>query len=251
MDETATRRKLIDPKLYGVGWEQVPESEILTEQRAYITPGEVTALPQNKHPKKVDYLLMYKRKKLAVIEAKSDEKHVSEGIPQAKQYAELLHIRFTYATNGREIWAIDMGVKDAQGNYIIPSKEGPVEKFPTPQELWQMTYPEQNEWRDKFNLCPLNRGGGREPRYYQEIAIDSVLNAVARGQKRILLTMATGTGKTYTAFQICWKLYETGWNTRNDGRKPRILFIADRNILANQGAVLQAMATGFLRLHHH
>ena len=234
MDETATRRKLIDPALYDVGWEQVPESEILTEQRAYITPGEVTALPQNKHPKKVDYLLMYKRKKLAVIEAKSDEKPVSEGIPQAKQYAELLHIRFTYATNGREIWAIDMGVKDALGNYIIPSKEGPVDKFPTPQELWQMTYPEENEWRDKFNLCPLNRGGGREPRYYQEIAIDSVLNAVARGQKRILLTMATGTGKTYTAFQICWKLYETNWNNRGTEHKPRILFIADRNILANQ-----------------
>ncbi len=234
MDETATRRKLIDPALYAVGWEQVPESEILTEQRAYITPGEVTALPQNKHPKKVDYLLMYKRKKLAVIEAKSDEKHVSEGIPQAKKYAELLHIRFTYATNGREIWQIDMGVKDAQGNMVVPSKEGPVEKFPTPQELWQMTYPEENEWRDKFNLCPLNRGGGREPRYYQEIAIDAVLSAVARGQKRILLTMATGTGKTYTAFQICWKLYQTGWNIRNTEHKPRILFIADRNILANQ-----------------
>lgn len=234
MDETATRRKLIDPALYAVGWEQVPESEILTEQRAYITPGEVTALPQNKHPKKADYLLRYKRKKLAVIEAKSDEKHVSEGIPQAKLYAELLHIRFAYATNGREIWQIDMGVKDAQGNMVVPSKEGPVEKFPTPQELWQMTYPEENEWRDKFNLCPLNRGGGREPRYYQEIAIDAVLSAVARGQKRILLTMATGTGKTYTAFQICWKLYQTNWNNRGTEHKPRILFIADRNILANQ-----------------
>lgn len=234
MDETATRRKLIDPALYAVGWEQVPESEILTEQRAYITPGEVTALPQNKHPKKADYLLRYKRKKLAVIEAKSDEKHVSEGIPQAKLYAELLHIRFAYATNGREIWQIDMGVKDAQGNMVVPSKEGPVEKFPTPQELWQMTYPERNEWRDRFNLCPLNRGGGREPRYYQEIAIDAVLTAVAHGQKRILLTMATGTGKTYTAFQICWKLYQTNWNNRGTEHKPRILFIADRNILANQ-----------------
>ena len=234
MDETATRRKLIDPALYAVGWEQVPESEILTEQRAYITPGEVTALPQNKHPKKADYLLRYKRKKLAVIEAKSDEKHVSEGIPQAKLYAELLHIRFAYATNGREIWQIDMGVKDAHGNMVVPSKEGPVEKFPTPQELWQMTYPERNEWRDRFNLCPLNRGGGREPRYYQEIAIDAVLTAVAHGQKRILLTMATGTGKTYTAFQICWKLYQTNWNNRGTEHKPRILFIADRNILANQ-----------------
>lgn len=234
MDETATRRKKIDPQLYAVGWEQVPETEILTEQRAYIAPGQVSAIPQNRHPKKVDYILEYKKQKLAVIEAKSDEKDVSEGVDQAKRYAELLHIRYTYATNGDQIWAIDMGVRDAQGNYIIPSKEGPATKFPSPQELWAMTFPEKNEWRDKFNLCPLNRGGGREPRYYQEIAINNVLKAIANNQQRILLTMATGTGKTYTAFQICWKLYETNWNNRGTNQKPRILFISDRNILANQ-----------------
>lgn len=234
MDETATRRKKIDPKLYEVGWEQVPESEILTEQRAYITPGQVSALPQNRHPKKADYILEYKKQKLAVIEAKSDEKDVSAGVEQAKLYAEMLKIRFTYATNGDEIWAIDMGVRDSEGKYIIPSKEGPVDRFPSPQELWAMTFPEVNAWRDKFNLQPLNRGGGREPRYYQEIAINKVLEAIAKGQDRILLTMATGTGKTYTAFQICWKLYETGWNRRGTDQKPRILFISDRNILANQ-----------------
>lgn len=235
MDETATRRKKIDPALYAVGWEQVPDSEILTEQRAYqIAPGQVSRLPQNRHPKKADYILEYKKQKLAIIEAKSDEKHVSAGVAQAKEYAEMLKIRFTYATNGDEIWAIDMGVKDAQGDYLVPSKEGLVDKFPSPQELWQMTFPEQNPWRDKFNLCPLNRGGGREPRYYQEIAINKVLAAVANGEKRILLTMATGTGKTYTAFQICWKLYQTNWNTRGADQKPRILFISDRNILANQ-----------------
>ena len=234
MDETATRRKKINPKLYEVGWEQVPESEILEEQRAYITPGQVSALPQNRHPKKADYILEYKKQKLAVIEAKSDEKDVSAGVEQAKLYAEMLKIRYTYATNGDEIWAIDMGVKDANGNYIIPSKEGPVDKFPSPQELWAMTFPEHNEWRDRFNLQPMNRGGGREPRYYQEIAINKVLAAIANNQQRILLTMATGTGKTYTAFQICWKLYETNWNTHGTDQKPRILFISDRNILANQ-----------------
>ena len=234
MDETATRRKKINPKLYEVGWEQVPESEILEEQRAYITPGQVSALPQNRHPKKADYILEYKKQKLAVIEAKSDEKDVSAGVEQAKLYAEMLKIRYTYATNGDEIWAIDMGVKDANGNYIIPSHEGPVDKFPSPQELWAMTFPEHNEWRDKFNLQPMNRGGGREPRYYQEIAINKVLAAIANNQQRILLTMATGTGKTYTAFQICWKLYETNWNTHGTDQKPRILFISDRNILANQ-----------------
>lgn len=234
MNESETRRKKIDPALYGVGWEQVPESEILTEQRAYITPGEVSALPQNRHPKKADYILKYKGQKLAVIEAKSDELDVSAGVDQAKEYAEMLKIRFTYATNGDKIWAIDMGVKDALGNYTIPSKEDFTDRFPSPQELWQMTFPEKNEWRDKFNLCPINRGGGREPRYYQEVAINKVLEAVANGKDRILLTMATGTGKTYTAFQICWKLYNTNWNTHGKDQKPRILFISDRNILANQ-----------------
>ncbi|MBO5601125.1 MAG: DEAD/DEAH box helicase family protein [Prevotella sp.] len=235
MDETATRRKKIDPRLYEVGWEQVPQSEILTEQRAYqIAPGHVSPLPQNRHPKKADYILEYRGKKLAVIEAKSDEKDVSEGVAQAKLYAEMLQIRFTYSCNGDEIWAIDMGVKDEKGNYLVPSTEGPADSFPSPQELWAMTYPEEHPWRDKFNLCAFNRGGGRMPRYYQENAINNVLNAIADGKKRILLTMATGTGKTYTAFQICWKLYETNWCNYGVERKPRILFISDRNILANQ-----------------
>lgn len=235
MDETATRRKKIDPALYDVGWERVPESVILTEQRAYqITPGHVSALPQNRHPKKADYVLEYHGRKLAIIEAKSDEKDVSEGVEQAKEYAEMMQIRFTYACNGDEIWAIDMGVKDVMGNYLIPSTEGPTDKFPSPKELWKMTYPTENPWRDTFNLCPFNRGGGKSVRYYQENAINNVLNAIAAGQKRILLTMATGTGKTYTAFQICWKLYETNWNTKGTDKKPRILFISDRNILANQ-----------------
>ena len=235
MDETATRRTKIDPKLYEVGWEQVPDSVILTEQRAYqIAPGRVERI-RHSNPKKADYVLEYRGQKLAVIEAKSDERHVSEGVEQAKRYAEMLNIRYTYATNGDEIWAIDMGVKNDNGEYVVPSKEGPAERFPTPQELWKMTFPDCNEWRDNFNLCAFNRDGNRTPRYYQEIAINKVLAAVANEQRRILLTMATGTGKTYTAFQICWKLFQTGWNKNlTPNRKPRILFISDRNILANQ-----------------
>ena len=235
MDETATRRTKIDPKLHEVGWEQVPDSVILTEQRAYqIAPGRVERIKHSK-PKKADYVLEYRGQKLAVIEAKSDERHVSEGVEQAKRYAEMLNIRYTYATNGDEIWAIDMGVKNDNGEYVVPSKEGPAERFPTPQELWKMTFPDYNEWRDNFNLCAFNRDGNRTPRYYQEIAINKVLAAVANEQRRILLTMATGTGKTYTAFQICWKLFQTGWNKNlTPNRKPRILFISDRNILANQ-----------------
>lgn len=235
MDESTTRRKKIDPALYAVGWEQVPESQILNEQRAYlIAPGRVEKLSVNRHPKKVDYILEYKGIKLAVIEAKADELPVEIGIAQAKQYAEMLQIRYAYSTNGDQIYFIDMGVRDPYGNYIVPSSEHLVDKFPTPQELWLMTFPDVNEWRDKFNLLPFNLGGGRVPRYYQVNAVNNVLNAVSRDQNRILLTMATGTGKTYVAFQICWKLFQTNWNKRKDGKKPRILFISDRNILANQ-----------------
>ena len=257
MNEAQTRFNKIDPKLRDAGWGIVPGSKILVEQSAYIAPGRITTTG-NKNPKKADYILEYKGIKLAVIEAKSDEKDVSEGVGQAKLYADALKIRYTYSTNGDEIWFIDMGVKSGKGEYIIPSKEHDIDAFPTPQDLWQMTFPEENPWRDKFNLCALNRSGGRMPRYYQEIAIKNVLEAVAKQRNRILLTMATGTGKTYTAFQICWKLTQTKWNIRRsechlsslkDGRvstdedevnirgverAPRILFIADRNILANQ-----------------
>lgn len=233
MNEAQTRHDKIDPKLAAAGWGVVPESKVLVEQNAYIAPGRITA-SGNKNPKKADYILEYKGIKLAVIEAKSDEKDVSEGVDQAKLYADALKIRYTYSTNGDEIWFIDMGVKNSKGDYILPSREDETDTFPSPQELWQMTFPETNPWRDRFNVCALNRAGGRSPRYYQEIAIKNVLEAVAKQRNRILLTMATGTGKTYTAFQICWKLTQTKWNTKGTDRAPRILFIADRNILANQ-----------------
>lgn len=233
MNESQTRRDKIDPKLSAAGWGEVPGSKVLVEQSAYIAPGRITATG-NKNPKKADYILEYKGQKLAVIEAKSDEKDVAEGVEQAKRYADALKIRYTYSTNGDEIWFIDMGVKNSKDEYIIPSKEHDIDAFPSPQDLWQMTFPEENPWRDKFNLCALNRNGGRQPRYYQENAINSVLAAVAKQRNRILLTMATGTGKTYTAFQICWKLTQTKWNTKGNDLAPKILFIADRNILADQ-----------------
>ena len=245
MNEAQTRKDKIDPKLQEVGWEKVPGSKILVEQTVY--PGRIQRF--NTKPRKADYILAYRGVQLAIIEAKSDEKDVSEGVAQAKEYAEKKHIRYTYSTNGDKIYFIDMGEQDGDGRWLQPSKEHLVDRFPSPQELWLMTFPEEHEWRDKFNLCPLNRDGGREPRYYQEVAIRSVLNAVANEQPRILLTMATGTGKTYTAFQICWKLFQTGWNKGvhssqcivhseeagvPSSRKPRILFITDRNTLADQ-----------------
>ena len=228
MNESDTRLKKIDPALHAAGWGVVEGSDIFTEQRAYIvSPGRIVTKAK-RNPDKIDYLLTYKGVKIGIIEAKKDELDVSAGVEQAKKYAKAMNIRWTYSTNGDKIWAIDMDAKP--GDFT----EGFVDKFPTPQELWAMTFPEKNDWRDKFNLEPFNRDGGKQPRYYQENAVNAVLDAISRKVDRILLTLATGTGKTYIAFQICWKLMQTRWNIAENGRLPKILFLADRNILADQ-----------------
>ena len=169
---------------------------------------------------------MYKGVKLAVVEAKSKELEVGEGVAQAKNYAKLLDLDTTYAANGREIYRIDMKT----------GQEGTVADFPTPDQLWNKTFDQPNHWRDQFSAVPFeNVGGTKDARYYQERAINNVMTAIADNQPRILLTLATGTGKTFIAFQIAWKLFKTRWNLRRDGRQqPRILFLADRNILADQ-----------------
>ena len=224
MNESQTRLEKIDPKLREAGWGVVADSRILTEQNAYtIAPGKVET--KEKKPKKVDYILMYRGVKLAVIEAKRDELPASEGVMQAKEYARMLRIRFTYATNGDDIYAMDMATE----------QEGDLTIFPTPEELWLATYGATvEEWKEKFLTEPFYSNSNKKPRYYQENAISTVLDAVANGQNRILLTLATGTGKTFIAFQIAWKLYQTRWNLNKNGRRPKILFLADRNILANQ-----------------
>lgn len=228
MNESDTRLKKIDPALRATGWGVVEGSDIFTEQRAYLlTPGRIVTKAK-RNPDKIDYLLTYKGVKIGIIEAKKDELDVSAGVEQAKKYAAAMNIRYTYSTNGDKIWAIDMDAKP--GDFT----EGFVDRFPTPDELWQMTFPEKNDWRDKFNLEPFNRDGGKQPRYYQENAVNAVLDAVSKKVDRILLTLATGTGKTYIAFQICWKLMQTRWNNLQNGKLPRILFLADRNILADQ-----------------
>ena len=228
MNESDTRLKKIDPALKAAGWGVVEGSDIFTEQRAYIvSPGRIVTKAK-RNPDKIDYLLTYKGVKLGIVEAKSDEKDVSEGVEQAKRYAAAMNIRYTYATNGDKIWAIDMFAKP--GDFT----EGFVDTFPSPDELWGMTFPDKNDWRDRFNLEPFNRDGGKQPRYYQENAVNAVLEAISRKIDRILLTLATGTGKTYIAFQICWKLMQTRWNNLQNGKLPRILFLADRNILADQ-----------------
>ena len=183
---------------------------------------------------KADYILQYRNKRLAVIEAKARDLNYTEGVGQAKDYAGRFNIRYTYSTNGLKIYGIDMD----------EGSEGGVERFPTPEELWEMTFPtpqesykkEITEWKSKFESIPFTLFKGKYlPRYYQHVAVEKTLDAIAAKKDRILLTMATGTGKTATAFHICWKLFQAKWNLKRDGnRSPRILFLADRNLLADQ-----------------
>ena len=224
MNEAETRAERIDPKLKACGWGVVEGSKILREYN--ITAGKIQTGGVRAKKLTADYVLVYKGIKLAVVEAKSDDLGVGEGVAQAKQYAEKLKLETTYSTNGREIYSICMKT----------SAEGLVTDYLTPEQLWNKTFAVQNEWREKFSAIPFEDvGGTKGARYYQEIAVNNTLEAVANNADRILLTLATGTGKTFIAFQIAWKLFQTRWNLKRDGsRRPRILFLADRNILANQ-----------------
>ena len=232
MNEADTRAELIDPLLKDAGWGVVEGSLVRREFK--ITNGEIKPGGIRAGIIRADYVLIYKNRKLAVIEAKSDELPVSDGVQQAKDYAQKLKILTTYSSNGKKIYGINYS-KNEQGEMFITS-EGEVDKYPTPDELWDKTFKDKNEWSSKFDAIPFEPfKGSREPRYYQEIAINNALDAIADKQQRILLTLATGTGKTVIAFHITWKLFQARWNMQRDGKRiPRILFLADRNILANQ-----------------
>ena len=224
MNEAETRAEHIDPALKAAGWGVVESSRILREY--HITPGRIEGRGRRGTPEIADYVLVYRNIKLAVNEAKAWDKAVTEGVAQAKAYAEKMQIRFTFSTNGQGIYGIDMET----------GIEGEVACYPTPDELWNLTFAKQDRWRDYFAAIPFeDRGGFFQGRYYQDIAIERVLAAIAAGNFRILLTLATGTGKTFIAFQIAWKLFQSRWNLSGEPtRRPRILFLADRNILANQ-----------------
>lgn len=224
MNEAETRAELIDPALTAAGWGVVEGSRVAREFQ--ITAGRLEGLGRRGKADKADYVLIYRGHRLAVIEAKKRDAHVTEGLGQAKAYAEKLAIRFTYSTNGRGVYQVDME----------SGTEGDAPGFPTPDELWSWTFAEENAWRERFaDVTIEDKGGSWTSRYYQDIAIERVLEAVAAKQDRILLTLATGTGKTYIAFQIAWKLFHAKWNrTGEPTRRPRILFLADRNILADQ-----------------
>jgi type I restriction enzyme R subunit len=222
MNEAETRAELIDPQLRASGWGVVDGSKILRER--HITAGRIQTGGREK-PLITDYILVYKNRQLAVVEAKSNELSVGEGVGQAKNYAQKLSLTYAYAANGKAIYEINM-----QGG------EGDIPCFPTPEELWHRVFAQASEWEERFNPIPLENISGTKPaRYYQEIAVNNALAAIARNQDRILLTLATGTGKTTIAFHIVWKLYQSRWNLRRDAsRRPRVLFLADRNILADQ-----------------
>lgn len=223
MNEAETRAELIDPALKEAGWGVVEASRV---RRELITLGRLQGAGQRAKQDIADYVLFYRGQKLGVIEAKRSDLPVTEGVGQAKKYAEMLQTRFSYSTNGRGIYQIDMQT----------GKECHIDCYPSPDELWNMTFAEANEWRVRFGEVPFEEKGGQwQPRYYQHNAINKTLEAIAGGSKRILLTLATGTGKTAIAFQIAWKLFHSRWNLSGEPtRRPRILFLADRNILADQ-----------------
>lgn len=229
MNEAETRAEYIDPAIAAAGWGTVEGSRVRREYP--ITLGRLEGFGRRGKALTADYVLIYRNTKLAVIEAKGWNEALTEGVAQAKNYAEKLAVRFTYSSNGQGIYGIDM----QEGS------EGELTHFPAPDELWNRTFAIENLWRDRFASIPFeDRGGFFQGRYYQDIAVERVLEAISEGKERILLTLATGTGKTFIAFQIAWKLFHSRWNLQDwkashePSRRPRILFLADRNILADQ-----------------
>ena len=223
--EADTCRKYVLPKLLQAGWDNEPHS--FTEQKTF-TDGRivVTGNKTRRRPsKRADYLLRYTRDfMIGVVEAKAAYKSPGDGLQQAKDYAEILGLKFAYPTNGHGIIEFD----------FLTGKEREIDTFPTPADLWQRLRIAQGITDDAVAqrlLTPSNHLTDKSPRYYQEIAINRTMQAILQGKRRILLTMATGTGKTVVAFQICWKLWNARWNRTGEHRRPRILYLADRNIL--------------------
>ena len=222
--EADTCRKDVLPKIYASDW----TDEQILEQRTF-TDGKIIVFgrkAKRKKAKRFDYLLRYTQNfPIAIVEAKVKYKQAADGMQQAKEYAQILGLKFAYSTNGKDILEFD----------FITGIEKPVAKYPTPTELWNRltsVEPIKTEIQETF-LKPFYPITGKEMRYYQRIAINSAVKAILEGKKRALLTLATGTGKTTIAFQIIYKLWNNRWNTKGEYRRPKVLFIADRNILVS------------------
>lgn len=226
LNEADTCRRYIVPKLQAVGWEDEPhrinEQVTFTDGRIIVSGRQGRRRPG----KRADYILRYRPDMpIAVVEAKPSYANPGQGLQQAKEYAEILGLKFAYATNGQGIVEFD----------YITGLEREIADFPTPAELWARLINSERlspELAERL-LAPAYHLSGKSPRYYQEIAINRTVQVVLQGRRRILLTMATGTGKTVVAFQICWKLWSSRWNRTGDYRRPRILYLADRNVLVD------------------
>ena len=222
--EADTCRKYVVPKLYSSGWndDQISEQKTFTDGRIVVT-GEKYI---RKKQRRSDFLLKYRRDfSIAVVEAKSAYKNAGDGLQQAKEYAEILGLKFAYSTNGKGIVEHD----------FITGKDTDLENFPSPDELWIRFSRSEGikpEIAERL-LSPCNTLPGKIPRYYQEIAINRTIKSILQGKKRVLLTLATGTGKTFISYRIIWKLWNTRWNRTGEHRRPKVLYLADRNILVD------------------
>lgn len=223
--EADTCRKYVLPRLIQAGWDNDPhsftEQKTFTDGRIFMVGDKVRRRPQ----KRADYLLRYRRDFLiAVVEAKAAYKSPAYGLQQAKDYAAVLGLRFAYSTNGHDVVEFDFQT----------GRERHLDTFPTPTELWTRLRAGEQLTDDSTAerlLTPYHHQPGKNPRYYQDIAINRTVQAILQGRRRVLLRMATGTGKTVVAFQICWKLWQARWNRTGEHRRPKILYLADRNIL--------------------
>lgn len=217
--ESDTRSKLIDPQIKDSDW---LESNIVREY--YFTDGR--KLIGGKRGKRyfVDYLLTHKNTNLAIIEAKAESKDPLDGLQQSINYAERLRIDYVYSTNGHKIY--EHSLKEGNGRFI--------DNYPTPDELFLRKYGETTPKAQAVITHPFHIEGTMKPRFYQQIAVQKTIEAIAQNRDRILLTLATGTGKTYIAFQIAYRLFQSKWNRDASERRPKILFLADRNVLKDQ-----------------
>ena len=221
LTEADTRAQFIDPALAQSGW-----VGHLVRREFQITAGRIIGGGKRAEPSVADYVLEYKGKRLAVVEAKKWDLEHTEGVGQAIRDGNKLGLPFAFATNGQKIRQIN----------LVTGKEEDIQVFPTPDQLWDLINEPKNELIAELRAVDFESRGGTEPvRYYQQKAVENVLEAIAKGDDRLLLTLATGTGKTKIAFHIAWKLFQVRWNRSGDKkRRPRILFLADRNILADQ-----------------
>ncbi|EAI6300568.1 DEAD/DEAH box helicase [Campylobacter coli] len=217
--EDDTRVKLIDAKLYASSWS---EENII--RNYYFTDGRKLIGNKRAERKFADYLLKFQNNNLAIIEAKKQNKDALDGLSQGIEYAKTLNVPFVYSTNGDKIYEYDLRV--SRGEYI--------ENFPSPNELFQRVYGNLKEWQYKLLTQRELYIPQKTLRYYQKIAVDKVIEAIINNKNRILLTLATGTGKTTIAFNLCYRLLEARWNKENKDQKPKILFLCDRVSLRDQ-----------------